>query len=61
MAAKKKQSKKKPTKSKVKPSTEIEKKPQGHNLTGRPKGVKNKTTLFKEAMKEGFEQKLMSE
>lgn len=28
---------------------------------GRPKGAKNKTTLFKEAMKEGFEAKLMKE
>ena len=26
---------------------------------GRPKGAKNKTTLFKEAMKEGFEKKLV--
>ena len=33
-------------------------KPRGHNLTGRPKGVKNKTTLFKEAMREGFEELL---
>lgn len=53
MAAKKKTPQKK---------TEIaEKKPRGHNLTGRPKGVKNKTTLFKEAMKEGFENLLEKE
>ena len=34
------------------------KKPVGHNLKGRPKGAKNKTTLFKEVMKEGFEEAL---
>lgn len=28
---------------------------------GRPKGAKNKSTLFKEAMKEGFEDKLMKD
>lgn len=38
-----------------------EKKKRGHNLTGRQKGVKNKTTLFKEAMKEGFEKILEKE
>ena len=31
----------------------------GKNLKGRPKGVKNKTTLFKEAMRNGFENLLM--
>lgn len=31
------------------------KKPRGHNLKGRPKGAKNKTTIFKEIMHEGFE------
>jgi hypothetical protein len=30
-------------------------------MRGRPKGVKNKTTLFKEAMKEGFENLLEKE
>ena len=34
------------------------KKPVGHNLKGRPKGAKNKTTLFKEVMREGFEKQL---
>ena len=37
------------------------KKTRGHNLSGRPKGVKNKTTLFKEAMREGFENLLEKE
>lgn len=56
MAAKKK-AKKTPQK-----KTEIaQKKPRGHNLKGRPKGIKNKTTLFKEAMKEGFENLLEKE
>lgn len=40
---------------------EIVKKKQGHNLHGRPKGVKNKTTLFKEAMQEGFEKRLQED
>lgn len=39
-------------------SKEVTKKPRGHNLAGRPAGAKNKTTLFKEAMKEGFEKAL---
>lgn len=34
---------------------------QGANLTGRQAGVKNKTTLFKEAMREGFEEVLERE
>lgn len=38
-----------------------DKKPKGHNLNGRPKGVKNKTTLFKEAMNQGFEALLEKE
>lgn len=28
---------------------------------GRPKGAKNKTTLFKEAMRDGFEERLMKD
>jgi hypothetical protein len=32
-----------------------EKKKRGANLKGRPKGVLNKTTLFKQVMQEGFE------
>ena len=35
------------------------KNPQGHNLKGRPPGAKNKTTLFKEVMQEGFEKALV--
>lgn len=31
---------------------------RGQHLNGRPKGVKNKTTIFKEAMREGFERRL---
>ena len=47
------------TKKKKSPTTKIG---QEKGISaGRPKGAKNKTTLFKEAMKEGFEQKLMSE
>lgn len=61
MAAKKKVSKKKKSSKLTKSKVITETKPQGHNLNGRPKGVKNKTTLFKEAMKQGFEDKLMSE
>lgn len=57
MAAKKKAKPKAPKKDKVIAET----KPQGHNLTGRPKGVKNKSTLFKEAMKQGFEDKLIKD
>jgi hypothetical protein len=33
----------------------------GRNLKGRPKGIKNKTTIFKEAIREGFEEKLMKD
>ena len=33
----------------------------GKNLKGRPKGVKNKTTLFKEAIREGFEERLLKD
>lgn len=33
----------------------------GKNLKGRPKGIKNKTTIFKEAIREGFEEKLMKD
>ena len=32
-----------------------EKKKRGHNLKGRPKGAKNKSTIYKEIMHEGFE------
>lgn len=42
-------------------SKTIAKKPVGHNLKGRPKGAKNKTTLFKEVMKEGFEKALVKD
>jgi len=38
--------------------TELARQPRGHNLKGRPKGAKNKTTLFKEIMQEGFEKKM---
>jgi len=31
------------------------KNPRGHNLKGRPKGCKNKTTLVKEAIRGGFD------
>ena len=31
---------------------------RGHNLKGRPKGAKNKTTIFKEIMHEGFEESM---
>jgi len=34
---------------------------RGCNLNGRPKGVKNKTTIFKEAMQQGFENLLQKE
>ncbi len=37
------------------------KRPRGHNLKGRPKGIKNKTTLFKEVIREGFEEKLLTD
>jgi len=37
---------------------ELKKTGRGCHLNGRPKGVKNKTTLFKEAMQEGFENRL---
>ena len=37
---------------------ELVPKPRGHNLKGRPKGAKNKTTIFKEIMQEGFERSL---
>lgn len=30
-------------------------------IGGRPPGAKNKTTLFKEAMRDGFEEKLMTD
>lgn len=33
----------------------------GKNLKGRPKGVKNKTTIFKEVIREGFEDKLLKD
>lgn len=33
----------------------------GKNLKGRPKGIKNKTTIFKEAIREGFEEKLLKD
>ena len=36
-------------------------KKRGHNLKGRPKGVKNKTTLFKEAIRDGFEERLLKD
>ena len=39
-------------------ATVLKKNRQGHNLKGRQKGVKNKTTLFKEAMRDGFEDRL---
>ena len=42
-------------------NTPVKKKKQGHNLKGRPKGIKNKTTLFKEVMKNGFEEELEKE
>lgn len=32
-----------------------ERKPRGHNLKGRQKGVKNKSTIFKELVRDGFE------
>ena len=36
--------------------TDIAEKPKrGHNLKGRPKGAKNKTTIFKEIMQQGFQ------
>jgi hypothetical protein len=38
--------------------TDIAKPKRGHNLKGRPKGAKNKTTLFKEVMQQGFEESL---
>lgn len=31
----------------------------GTNLAGRPKGIKNKETLFREIIKEGFEKKML--
>lgn len=33
----------------------------GKHLKGRPKGAKNKTTLFKEVIREGFEDKLLKD
>ena len=42
-------------------ATAVTKKPVGHNLKGRPKGAKNKATLFKEVMKEGFEKALVKD
>jgi hypothetical protein len=39
----------------VSEKTEVVSKPRGHNLAGRPKGAKNKTTIFKEIMQQGFE------
>ncbi len=45
-----------------KPCTDITVKPKrGHNLKGRPPGAKNKTTLFKEIMQEGFEESLVKD
>lgn len=42
-----------------KPSSDVTVKPKrGHNLKGRPPGAKNKTTLFKEVMQEGFEESM---
>ena len=37
------------------------KKKRGWNLKGRPPNVKNKTTLFKEVIREGFEEKLLKD
>ncbi len=34
---------------------------RGHNLKGRPAGAKNKTTIFKEIMQEGFEKKMATD
>lgn len=45
---------------KKKPRTTKIGQPKGISA-GRPKGAKNKTTLFKEVMKEGFEEKLMKD
>jgi hypothetical protein len=33
----------------------------GKNLKGRPKGVKNKTTLFKEIIRNGFEEEMIKD
>ncbi len=33
-------------------------KKRGHNLKGRIKGVKNKSTIFKEVMRDGFEARM---
>lgn len=57
MAAKKKQSKKKAKKGTGKLLIGTE----GGISAGRPKGAKNKTTLFKEVMKNGFEEELEKE
>lgn len=37
------------------------KKKRGANLKGRPKGVLNKTTLFKQVMQQGFEEALQKD
>ena len=39
----------------------VKKNRRGLHLNGRPKGVKNKTTIFREAMREGFEEKLQKD
>lgn len=41
------------------PSLPVKKDGRGAHLKGRPKGVKNKTTIFKEAMRGQFEELLM--
>ena len=51
--------KKAKAKSVPKSGTELVKKARGHNLKGRPAGAKNKTTIFKEIMQEGFEKALV--
>jgi len=38
---------------------QIQTRKNNQNKMGRPKGAKNKTTLFKEAMREGFEDRLI--
>ena len=35
--------------------------PVGHNLKGRPKGAKNKATLFKEIIQRGFEKSMQKD
>ena len=60
--AKKKQAKKK-AKPDIKPDIKLDTKigsPLGISA-GRPKGAKNKTTLFKEVMKNGFEEEMQKE